>query len=477
MTQPAQQRMLDAPELNTDQAFLMCQDFVTEVVTGFLPEALQWCERGPGMDLPPGVWDKIKDEVGAGDKTIFDAIKASNFYPEVSKSFYPDLAIGTVAMWIERPHPHRAIVASAIPLRELEINLGPYGEVDDRFAVRYTRNCYVHELVGDEIWAKMDGELKKVLEEKGSERTQVAWGFWRDWDDKTDEVWQHVVLVDCHLVHDAKLKGEGCCPLIVARFNPTADWPHGQGPMMQALPTFRQIDELESMRIENAELALVPPITYPDDSFAAIEQGLEPRMAYPVRPGSEKAVQNIYDAPPPNVANFQYEEKIHSLRKLFFVDLPEQTGDTPPTATQWMDELARTQRRIGTPGLPFWFEFCAASFTRFKYLLEAAGKIAPLKSDGRAIATLPRNPTQAAADMQEVATAMKAAQFCAAIFPEEFKLHTDGAATMKAFLDKMRVTLLKSRDPKQVEAALKQIAQLASNQAPQAPSAAPGAMQ
>ena len=460
MTAPAQQRMLDAPELNTDIAFLLCQDFVTEIVNTFMPEAQPWCERGPGMDLPAGVWERIKDDIKKDDNKIFSAMKASNLYPEITKSFYPDLAIGTVGMWIARPHPHQSVVVSAIPLRELEINLGPYGGIDDRFAVRYTRNCYVQELVGVEIWAKMEADFKKVIEEKEAERTQVTWGFWRQWDEKDDETWQHVVLVGNRLVHDAKLKGEGCCPLLVARFNPTADWPHGQGPLLQGLPTLRQVDELEMLRMEQAAREIKPPIFFPDDSFAAIEQGLEDGMAYPIRPGSEKSIGSIYPPVKADAANYKYEEKTKELRKLFFVDYPEQTGDTPPTLGQWLDEMARAQRRIGTPGLPFWAEGPAAIFTRFKYLLEAAGSINPVRVDGRAVATLPRNPAQAAAEQQELAKAMQMATYMGQTWPEEFKMYIDGNASMKMMLEKARVTLLKMRDKDQVAAAVSQISQL-----------------
>lgn len=463
MTQPAQQRMLDAPELNTDMAFLLCQDFVTEVVNTYMPEAQPWCERGPGMDLPDGVWDKIKDDIKKDDGKIFSAMKASNLYPEITKSFYPDLAIGTVGIWIARPHPSRPIVVSAVPLRELEINLGPYGEIDDRFVVRYTRNCYVRELVGEEIWGKMEPDFKKMVEDKQAERTQVIWGFWRLWDEKDDETWQHTVLVGNHLVHDAKMKGEGCCPLTVARFNPSADWPHGQGPMLQGLPTFRQIDELEMLRMEQAAREIKPPIFFPDDSFAAIEQGLEDGMAYPIRPGSEKSIGSIYPPVKPDAANFKYEEKIKELRKLFFVDYPEQTGDTPPTLGQWLDEMARAQRRIGTPGLPFWQEGPANIFTRFKYLLEASGSIKPVRVDGRSVATLPRNPAQAAAEQQELAKSMQMATYLAQTFPEEFKMFIDGKGSMKDMLDKARVTLLKMRDPDQVKAAVAQMSQLLSS--------------
>jgi hypothetical protein len=476
MTAPSQQRLLDAPELNTDQAFVITGDFVTELLQAFMPEALPWCERGPGMDIPDGIWEKIKDQVKKDDLKIFAAMKASNLYPELTKAFYPDIAIGTSGLWIDRPHPVQAAKATAVPLRELEVNLGPYGEIDDRFAVRYTRHCYVRELVGEEIWAKVPAKLKEKIEGKPAERVQVVWGFWRLWEQTDDECWQHVVLIAEKLVHQAELKGEGCCPLLVQRFNPTADWPHGVGPLIQGLPTLRQIDELERLRIQHSSLSINPPITYPDDSFAQVEQGVEEGMAYPIRPGTEKAVQAIYTVPPPEAANYQYQEKVSILRKLFFVDHPEQTGDTPPTATQWMDELARAQRRLGTPGLSFWKEGPAQIFLRFKYLLEAAGSIKPIKVDGRAVATLPRNPAQAAAEQQDIVKAMQMLTWSLQTFPEEAKVSIDGDKTMKNIIKKGRIDLIEFRSDDQKANAIAQMKQLLGGQQAQgSPEQVPGA--
>src|SRR5215472_912273 len=457
---PSQSRMLDAPELNTDLAFIFVQDFITQIINAYMPEAEPWVERGRGMFVPPAVWDKIKDKVRDDDRIIFDAIRASNFYPEIAKSFNPDLAICCSGLWIDRPHPSMPITCSAVPIRELEIDLGPYGEIDTRFAVRYTRNHYVRELVGEEIWDKMDAALKDKADNSPSDRTQVIWGFWRDWADKSDTCWQAVVMLGNKLVHDNILRGEGSCPLIVSRFNPTADWPHAQGPLYQGLPTFRQIDELEAMRIEHSTLSLKPPITYPDDSFAAVETGVEEGMAYPVRPGTAGDVKAIYQPPPANVANYQFEEKLKTMRKLFFIDHPEQSGDTPPTATQWMDELARAQRRLGTPGMSFWREGPAAYFLRFQHLLEVAQVITPLQVDGRAVSTLPRNPAQAAADQQEIVKTMQLATYLAQTFPEEFKMYIDGAKTMEQLLAKARVTLIKLRDKSQVAQVVEQMSKI-----------------
>jgi hypothetical protein len=463
-TPSTQARIQDAGELNTDEAFILCGDFGTEVVNAFMPETKPWCERGPGMDLPEGVWDKVKDEIKKGDTAIFNAMKASNLYSEVAKGFYPDLSIGTVGLWIERPHASRPIVNSAIPLRELEINLGPYGEIDDRFVVRHTRSVHVRELVGETIWAKVPEALKEEIRQKPKERTQVVWGFWRLWEEKGDECWQHVVMVGKAantLVHDVEIKGEGCCPLWVGRFNPSPDAPFGLGPLIQGLPSLRQIDEAELMLQENAELSLRPPVTFPNDSFSNVEQGFESGMAYPIAVGSENAIKNIYQAPPANPENYAYEQKLKKLRKLFYVDLPEQTGDTPPTLGQWLDEMARAQRRIGTPGMPFWRDL-SQIFIRYKYLLEASKAIAPVQVNGTSVATLPRNPAQAAAQQQELAEAARTAQILGGMFPEEFKINVDGRKTMENWIDKSRTSaVLQMRPLEEVQKAVSQMAQLA----------------
>jgi hypothetical protein len=461
-------RIQDAGELNTDEAFILCGDFVTEVVNGFMSPDKPWCKRGPGMDLPGGeegpVWKSVKDKVKAGDTAIFNAMKASNLYSEVAKGWYPDLAIGTVGMWIDRPHPAQPIMNAAIPLRELEINIGPRGDIDDRFAVRHTRNVHVRELVGEEIWAKMPEELRKELTEKAKERTQVVWGFWRKWEEKGDETWQHVVMVgktDSNLVHEVVIKGEGCCPLWVGRFNPTPDAPWGLGPLLQGLPSLRQIDEAELMLQENAELSLRPPSTVPNSLLAQLDQGFEAGMAYPIMPGEEVAIKRIYEAPPANPENYAYETKLKKLRKLFYVDLPEQSGDTPPTRAQWLDEAARAQRRIGTPGMPFWRDL-SQIFIRYKYLLEASKAIEPIEVNGTMVSTQPQNPTQAAAKLQQVAEAANTAATLGGMFPEEFKMNVDGRKSMQNWIEETGTGgLLVLRPLNEVAKATTQMAQLA----------------
>jgi hypothetical protein len=474
---PAQTRGNDdAAELNTDLAFELCGDFATEVINAYLPEAQNWCMQGPGMHVSAQAFSQVEKQVRESETQIFTAIKASNLYAELSKAFDPDLSIGTVALWIDPPFASAPPVCSAIPIREFEIDLGPDGEIDTRFAIRWTRNMYVETLLGKEIWDKVSAETKKIIAEKPTERTELRWGFWRLWERHDDVVWQHVVYIKAEMVHDALLIGEGSCPMIVMRWNPNSDWPWGHGPLMQGLPSLRQIDEFEIIRTEHAEMAVKPPLSYPDDSFSAIEQGIEPGMAYPVGRDGAKDIKPFYTPPPADPAIYEYEAKEHRLRKLFYVDFPQQTGDTPPTLGQWLDEMARAQRRIGRPGLPFWREGPAKIFTRFKYLLEKAQAIPIIKIDDKTISLMPYNPAQRAAEQQEIAMATQFATMMGQMFPEEWKLAVDGKKTMEAFAEKMRVSgLIQFRDPKAVAAVLGQMAQLVGGQQPGGGAPAEGA--
>lgn len=458
-TKPPVQRMLDAPELQTSLGFELCGDFVTEVVNTYMPEAQKWCERGRGMYVTQKQFKAIEKSVREQDDQIFEAIRASNFYSELPKSYNPDLAIGTVGLWIDVDRPGRPIQCTAVPLREIEVNMGPGGLIDDRFAVRHIKTRYVKAHLPKD--AVISADLQKRIDKKPDDTVTVSKGFWRMWDKEDDEWWQHVVTVDNELVHQAEIKGEGCCPLIVSRWNPTADWPWGYGSLIQTLPDLRQKDELEGRVIDIVDRNLDPPMAYPDDSFAQVEQGLENGMAYPVRVGSEDAIKPIYPQTNIDTALLKDKDMEHRARKLFYVDYPEQSGDTPPTLGQWLDELARAQRRIGTPGLGFWREGPAEYFLRFKYLLEKQGTLAPIKVDGKSVSLRPYNPTQRAAEQQEIATAAQFAQMMAQMFPEEWRMVIDGRQTMEAFMTKMRVSgLIKFRDQKHVDDFVKQIAPL-----------------
>jgi hypothetical protein len=435
----------DADTLQTGVAMELCKDFLTVLINAFMPQAEPWAERRPGMFIPDNLVGEAKKQAADQDPKIFDAIRASNLYEELPK-LGADPALGTGALWVADPRPAENIVVQIVPLHELEINIGPFGSIDDRFVVRHTRNRHVKAVLGQAIYDKIPESQRKTIERDGAKPTVIRWGYWRLWERLDDVVWQHVVMVDMKVIHAATLVGEGACPLIPFRFNPMPEWAFGSGPLIESLPDLRQMDELAKKKIEHVDLVLAPPSTYPDDSFTAINQGIESGRIYPVRPGGAVDVKPIFEAGSMQPAIYEVSEIERSLQHRFFLDWPQQRGDTPPTATQWLDEMQLAQRRLGTPGSSFWKECPAQIFLRFKYLLERRGAIKPIQVNGKTVSLEPYNPAQRAAEQQEVAMAARFLSLAAPVWPEEFRLKIDGSASMEAIIEKMRVSgLIKVR--------------------------------
>jgi hypothetical protein len=461
-------------ELQTGIGFEVATDFATTLLNAFVPQTEKWCELSAGPDVDPGMEQQIKAQTTKLDEAAFKAIKASNFYTEFAKAAFPDGSIGTMAMWIKEPGGARPIECLAAALRELYLVLGPDGRIDDRFVVRPTRYRYLPALLPG---ITLPQKIADMVKSSGQKACEVTWGFWRLWDQAV-ETWQHIILVDQKMVHEATMSGAGCCPLIVGRFNATSDSPWGYGPTIMALSDMRQADELEALKIEGIDFQTRPPIGFPDDSFTAIEAGIEPGMAYPVRPGSEGPMKELFK--PGAVDGVMYETTVteERIRRLHYNDTPTQRGKTPPTATQWTGELVQSQRRLGTPGLSFFDEFVAGVFVRFLYLLKKRGKLQSIGSvevNGNEIAVFPNNPAQRAADMQEVNNALQLIEIGAKAFPEEWKVAVDGQKTIENFKAKLGDSIVAFRDPAAVQQAIGQISQLVGGAAPGAPpGAAPG---
>ena len=367
-------RTKDASELNTSFAMELAGDFSTVMVNTFFPQGEQWAMRKASA-MVRAVGDAaektINEQAETGDRNIFAALGESNFYAEVGKGFTPDLAIGTVAMWQDMRFAHMPMKFIAVPIRELEICLAPDGSVGDRFFVRHTRFRHVPAILGSDI--QIPPAMRDAMGKDQEQTCEIVVGFLREYPDDGTVAWTYVAMIDEVLVKTTSVKGEGSCPLIVARFNPSPDYAWAPGPLIQALPDLRVIDEMAMQRIRGVELTINPPIAVPDDSMGNFEEGIEPGCAYPIRPGDEKAIKNLYDPPPQEPAIYATNDLETRIKRLFFLDYPDQPGKTPPTATQWLDEMTMAQRRIGTPGLPFWWEFCAEVFKRAEYLLEKHG--------------------------------------------------------------------------------------------------------
>jgi hypothetical protein len=449
---------MDQAELQISIAMEESENFSTTLIQSFMPPGMPWCDLKPTSAVPDIFMDEVKEKAKAEQIKVFQLINESNFYATLPGAMNPDASVGLFALMIESGKLHEPVNVMAVPLRELDVNIGPNGDIDDRFVTRHTKARFIKTLVGKS--AVLSKKILGKIDKRPNEPATVKWGFWRCWDDDKF-CWQKVVLVDDEMVFASKLYGDGSCPLLPIPFNRHPEFPIGSGPLLKAAPELRVLDDMTAGEVDNIDLSLRPPMTYPDDSFVNVEQGVEPGAWYPIRPGTQDAVKKMYEPNKLDAVYFDQAKREQRIRRMFYNDFPQQRGDTPPTATQWLDEMAMAQRKMGTPGLKFWDDCPAAVFKRFMFIARQRGLVSDINVGNKAYSLAPDNPTKRAQDQQRVAMVVRGAQIGVQVWPEEFKAGFDGAAAMTEIFDLLGVSdIVKKRNPADIQNAVSMIQKL-----------------
>ncbi len=437
------------------------EDFATTLIASFMPRGMDWMDQALPADMPEIQREEAQEKAQAQTTKIFEMVRESNFDAALSMSLCPDASVGVHALRVRDIRGDKPVFCQPVPIADLEIDVDPEGNIGARFLRKMVKAEDVPAVLSDielsEDW------LRKCKQGKDSKKC-IRWGWWplkgKAYDG--DEHWQHVVMIDDKVVHAAIIKGEGSCELIVARFNPLAEYAYGEGPAIKALPELRHLDDLAAGETEHIDWTLRPAHTFPDDSFSNIENGVEPATFIPVRPGTAQDVKPLFQPGQIDAALFDQQARERKVKRMFYLDMPEQRGDTPPTATQWIDEMAMAQRRIGTPGEQYWREGPLEFFKRFRYIAKTRGLV-----DGEVsnMPLTPANPAKRAQDMQKAQNGVRAAQVGGALFPEEFKLGVDGAKTIANLIRLMGAEdVVEMRDQAQIQQAANLIGQVSGGQ-------------
>lgn len=249
--------------------------------------------------------------------------------------------------------------------------------------------------------------------------------------------------------------------MIVGRFGSTPDFAWPAGPLPKSLPDLRQLDEMRGAFVENHDFTLRPPVAYPDDGVMNVSGGIEPGMAYPKRPGTKGEIEQIYKPNPLDAALFDATKLEQRIKRLHYVDFPEQIGKTPPTLGQWLDEMVKAQKKIGTPGYSFWREFPCEVFKRFLYLAEKRGIIEKIEINGARTTLQAYNPAQRAQENQEVLTATRLIQIGESAFPQIFQAAVDALPTLENIKAKLGDNLVVIRSAESLKQGLANLAQVA----------------
>jgi hypothetical protein len=283
-------------------------------------------------------------------------------------------------------------------------------------------------------------------------------GVVRDWEKPAQEAWDYSVLVGERLAYKEAYKGKGSNPLIVARWSRDSTTAWGVGPTYRVTPAIKTLNYLAEKKLKAIDLNLQPIVSFEDDSVINLAHGLVPGLWVPRAQGS-KAPETIESKNKMEPAFLEEENLVHEIKQAHYQDRPEQTGKTPPSATQWADEAAERARRMGTPATNLVPELQYAIVHRFAYILTQRGKLPPVVLNGNEVALEPVSPLLRAQEQEEVVRIGRYLEMMGAYYgPQVTILVTDPFETAKVFREKMGIPESINRDPNQLAETMQQFA-------------------
>lgn len=350
----------------------MAEDLAGDLVNYYMPSEERWLEL-EATDYPEQYEKEVLEILTQREDVLFEFMDASNMNDVKAQIMFEAATHGTPAVWMQQGHFTEPMYVEVVPPNELFITPGYLGYLD-RFRETYVLTEHLAALLPQADLSHPN--IRKKLEKPGTQ-CKVTWGYWLDWSEPASPQWLYECTVDDHRVTDERVNIgplEGSCPLIVGRFNPQPRRPWGRGPGLKALPDMLTLDKIEEVIQTRLDDSLDPAYSYVHDGITDMSDGILAGMAYPRRAGSEPPVPI---APGGNLDYGFYtrEEMEERIRVLFYQDGPRQRGDTPPTASQWVDERRRVQQRLGKPSAPLFTELLIPMMQRAEYLAVMAGKI------------------------------------------------------------------------------------------------------
>lgn len=448
----------DQDDLFDSTAIEALNDFSADMQSTFTPIEDDWLDIEPAESLQGFTVAQLAPKLKEYQTAIFSEVRRSNFH-EATQEAYPDLAAGTCAMVIQDYDINAPFQCQAIPITDLLITRGVYGGVD--FRARVIANMRLTDIKVTYPRATLSADLETKIKNATPGMTVICHEcVWRIWDPDKIERWQYVLLIDNVECETDVFEGPGSNPIIVTRWRTDSTTAWGVGPLYTVLPTIKTLDQLNYLIMKHLSFAVDPAGFYDDDGVINLENGIDPGKMIPRAIGSK--IEPYESRADFQTSFFEREDMQHDIKRALFQDKPAQSGDTPPTAAQWMDQKAEVARRMGAPFGRMTTEWQHATFQRFAYLMTRRGTLPEIRHDGRLIRLRPQSPLIKAQRQQKVVVGGRLLEMIGQYFgPDAVHLLVDAPKTLARVQDGLGDDIVVLRSEQEIAAMAQQGAAIA----------------
>ena len=376
------------------------QEFASRLQYGLIPNFANWFRFEPGTDVPPEQRQELQAELDEVSAAVAEVISNSNFSQEASESFL-DLAVGTGNMLIEEGDEKNPVKFTAVPLSQVILDRGPYGEIDGVFRERTVKARDVKVL-----WPKAklgDGLSNKIKEDPDTDLNFIDC-IYRDWADKTKEsyIYQVIEVSTKTQVATATLSGEGSRPWVNFRWSKAAMETYGRGPLMNALPAIKVANLTVQLILENAQFAIGGIWQMDDDGSMNVDNiELVPGTILSVDPNS-RGLQGVQSPSRFDVSQLVLDSMRENIKKALYNEDFGPMDKTPMSATEVSARQGSLAQVIGSAYGRLLSEFVNPVVMRVVHIMKKRGMIELPKINGREIRIVAKSPLARAQRSQDI---------------------------------------------------------------------------
>lgn len=382
--------MKNTMEIYDETAVVTLPEMASKIGAALIPSYQRWASLMPGPDIPEQERDKAARLLEEVTGKIFHAINNSNFYSEAHESLI-ECGIGTGILEIWPGTATMPIRCNAVPLTEIVLDIGPFGNIDAGYRMRSIRpnDAYIE-------WpeAKWPEEFARLAKEKPDDPVKFICGTYRDWSFPQDVVTRHCVIWEQKkaLVWEKTWRGIGSSPMIPFRWSKAASEIYGRGPVLNALSSIKTCNLVVQLLLDNAEIQIGG--LWQLDSNGAINPeniNLVPGTIVPKMPGTT----GLEPVTPPgkfDLGQFILENMRQNIKRAMYSDQFAPVDQTPMSATEVALRQQDLAERIGASFGRLQNEFVVPVIQRVAWLLKEAGKIELPAINGKLIKVEPISP-------------------------------------------------------------------------------------
>lgn len=384
--------------------------YADKIQQQLVPPWREWFKLIPGSEVDKETADAVQPQLDDITNILYDHINHSNFNTKINEAFQ-DVGISTGILTCEEGDGIESdLTFESISIEDVAMEASQTGIVENIFKKFKIKIADIEEIIQG---AKISANMEKLLAKDELAEIELIESIVKNKDAKYDHTvyWE----LEKEIIYDVV---DDTSPYIVFRERVTSKGVYGLGRIIQLIYDIKVLNKISEMDLQNAGLAISGVYTATDDGVLnPYTIRLEPGTVIPVSSNNNQnpSLRPLERAGDFNVAQLKIEQKQDLINKtLFNMSLGEVSRTPVRTLGEGQMRQQDQQELANSSFSRFQTELLERLIKRMVDVLQKAGKIVPIRVDGKEITIKFTSPLAKQQDKLETNTLVEFAQVLAA---------------------------------------------------------------